>query len=129
MSKTKLSVATDSVLDRLRFIRNKKQEYLVCLSLDSGGRVITRRTVTIGLLDVSLVHPREVFAGPLKDRAAAVIVAHNHPSGSTDPSDEDIKTTQQLVAAGILLRVPLYDHIIVAGLEYYSFREAGLLYH
>ncbi len=127
MNKAKPLAAADDVLSHLHYIRNKKQEYFVCLSLDSGGRLIARRTVTIGLLNVSLAHPREVFAGPLKDRAASVIIAHNHPSGVAEPSDEDIKTTQQLIAAGILLGVPLKDHIIITKTTYFSFRGHGLI--
>jgi DNA repair protein RadC len=127
MSKDDSRLTTDDVLSYLTFIRHKRQEYFVCLSLDGTGQVIKRRTVTIGLLDMALAHPREVFAGPLKDRAAFIVVAHNHPSGNPQPSKEDIKTTQQLVAAGILLGIPLRDHIIVAGREYYSFKQAGLL--
>lgn len=99
----------------------------MCLSLDSGGQLIKRRTVTIGLLDMALAHPREIFAGPLKDRAASVIVAHNHPSGITAPSREDVKTTQQLVAAGILLGIPLADHIIVSTSSHYSFKSNSLI--
>lgn len=117
-----LLTTTDAILTQLDFIRAKKQEYFVCLSLDSAHRLITRRIVTIGLLDVSLAHPREVFAGPLKDRAASIIIAHNHPSGMASPSKEDIKTTQQLVAAGILLGIRLADHFIVTRGEFYSFR-------
>lgn len=89
--------------------------------------MITRRTVTIGLLDVVLAHPREVFAGSLKDRAASVIVAHNHPSGDSMPSKEDVKTTQQLIAAGQLLGVPLQDHIIVAKEGHYGFKQHHLI--
>lgn len=125
MNKTKL--LSDDILPRLSFIRTKRQEYFICLSLDSGGRVITRRTVTIGLLDMALAHPREVFAGPLKDRAALIVVAHNHPSGFAKPSNQDIKTTQQLVAAGLILGIPLEDHIIVTDHEHFSFRQNRLL--
>lgn len=125
MSKS-LAVSED-IIARLNFIRKKKQEYFVCFSLDSSGRMITRRVVTIGLLDMALAHPREVFAGPLKDRAASIIVAHNHPSGDTIPSEEDIKTTQQLIAAGVLLGIPLQDHIIIATREYYSFKQHSLI--
>lgn len=121
-----LTTAHD-ILAHLAYIRHKRQEYLVCLSLDSGKRLIARRTVTIGLLDVSLAHPREVFAGPLKDRAASIIIAHNHPSGEATPSKQDIETTQQLVAAGILLGMPLRDHFIVTRSSYFSFSENGLL--
>lgn len=122
-----LSVSKE-VLARLNFIRTKKQEYFLCLSLDINGQIISRRTVTIGLLDVALVHPRELFAGALKDRAASVIVAHNHPSGDASPSQEDIATTQQIVAAGRLLGMPLEDHIIVTKKGHYSFRENRQLF-
>lgn len=127
MDKTKPFVSTEDILGCLGFIRNKRQEYFVCLSLDSGGRLITRRVVTIGLLDVSLAHPREVFTGPLKDRAAAVIIAHNHPSGVAEPSKDDVETTQQLVAAGQILGISVSDHIIIVRTGYFSFRKSGLL--
>ncbi len=120
-------VTTDEILAQLNFIRNKKQEYFICLSLDSGQRLIARRVVTIGLLDVVLTHPREVFASPLGDRAASIIIAHNHPSGEAKPSDRDIQATQQLVAAGILLGIPVRDHIIVAGRQYFSFGHHQML--
>ena len=70
--------------------------------------------------------PREMFAEPLMDRAASIIIAHNHPSGIAEPSKEDIETTQQLIAAGVLLGLPLEDHIIVTKAGYFSFREQGL---
>lgn len=118
---------TKDVLACLEHFRDKKQEYFVTLSLDSGSNLIERRVVTIGLLDVSLAHPREVFAGPIMDRAASIIIAHNHPSGVAEPSKKDIETTQQLIAAGILLGIPLRDHVIVTKAGYFSFWEQGLL--
>lgn len=127
MNKGEPLLKAEDFLSYLKFIRTKRQEYFVCLSLDSGRRLLKRRTVTIGLLDTTLVHPREVFAGPLKDRAASVIIAHNHPSGYAEPSDDDITTTQQLIAAGQLLGIRLVDHIIVTRRDYYSFRHGGLL--
>lgn len=126
MSKSSPST-TEDVLHHLNFIRNKRQEYFICLSLDSDGQIIRRRTVTIGLLDMAIAHPREVFAGPLKDRAAAVIVAHNHPSGNPQPSEEDIKTTQQLVAAGKILGLQVRDHIIMTGGEVFSLKMHSLI--
>jgi DNA repair protein RadC len=116
------------MLSYLGFIRNKKQEYFVCLSLDSGSRLIARRIVTIGLLNFSLAHPREVFAGPLKDRAASIVIAHNHPSGIAEPSKEDIATTQQLMAASQILGIPLCDHIIITAEGYCSLRKLGMIY-
>lgn len=127
MDKSRPLHTTEDILPYLKFIRTKKQEYILCLSLDSGNRLIARRVVTIGTLTSSLVHPREVFAGPLKDRAASVIVAHNHPSGDPHPSRKDIEATQQLVAAGILLGIPLGDHIIVSRTEYFNFKGHHLI--
>ena len=124
---TKPLRSNKDILACLKHFRNKRQEFLVCLSLDSGGRLISQRVITIGLLDTALAHPREVFAGSLTDRAASVIVAHNHPSGICEPSSEDIKTTQQLMAAGVLLGIPLQDHYIVTKTGYFSFREQGLI--
>lgn len=125
MDKTKPLLTVEDILPYLKFIKNKHQEYTVCLSLDSGNRLIARRIVTIGILTASLVHPREIFAGPLKDRAASIIIAHNHPSGDPRPSRTDLKTTQHLVAGGILLGLPLRDHVIVAPKSYYSFLDEG----
>lgn len=119
--------STDAIMAQLNFIRNKKQEYFICLSLDSGQRLIARRTVTIGTLTSTLVHPREVFAGPLKDRAASVVIAHNHPSGDPSPSKHDIKTTQQLAAAAQLLGLRLQDHVIVTKDRHFSFVAQGFI--
>ncbi len=119
--------SSEDILFCLKHFRDKRQEYLICLSLDSGGRLISQRVVTIGLLDAALAHPREVFAGPLTDRAASVIIAHNHPSGEATPSRQDIVLTQQLAAAGQLLGIPLQDHIIVTVNGYYSFKQSWLL--
>ena len=111
----------------LRGIANRRQEYFVCLSLDSAYRLIRKRTVFIGTLTSVIAHPREVFAGPMTDRAGAIIVAHNHPSGDVTPSKQDIGMTQQLIAAGLILGIPLSDHIIVAKEKHFSFRENGLI--
>lgn len=115
------------VLTRFSDIRSKQQEYLVCLSLDGGQRLIAQRTITIGTLDMVLAHPREVFADAIADRAASVVVAHNHPSGEVRPSQKDIALTQQLAAAGQLLGITLRDHVIVAKSDYFSFRQHHLL--
>jgi DNA repair protein RadC len=79
------------------------------------------------LLDTALAHPREIFAGPLTDRAASIVIAHNHPSGDPTPSQEDIHTTQQIVAAGQILGVPLRDHLIIAVAGHYSFKQHGMV--
>jgi len=103
----------EKAVEQLTDIRDKKQEYFVCLTLDGANRLITNRTITIGTLTASLVHPREVLAPAIEDRAASVIVAHNHPSGSLNPSTADLEVTHRLRAAGELLGIKLVDHIIV----------------
>lgn len=120
-------ISIHDVIERLSDIRTKQQEYLLCLSLDGGQRLIAQRTITIGTLDSLLAHPREVFADPIADRAASVIIAHNHPSGDAMPSQKDISLTQQLAAAGQLLGITLRDHIIVSKTAHFSFRQHHLL--
>jgi len=115
------------ILTRLADIRSKQQEYFLCISLDGGQRLIAQRTVTIGTLDTVLAHPREVFADAIVDRAACVLVTHNHPSGDPSPSQKDTALTQQLAAAGQLLGIPLRDHVIVTRTDHYSFRQHHLL--
>lgn len=115
------------IVARLDDIRTKQQEYFVCLSLDGGQRLIAQRTVTIGTLDTVLAHPREVFSDPIVDRAATIIVAHNHPSGDVKPSNKDVMLTQQLAAADQLLGVPLRDHLVLTKTEVFSFRQHHLL--
>jgi DNA repair protein RadC len=112
--------------DALRFIRHysdRKQEMFICISLNGAHEVIKTRVVSIGLVNRTIVHPREVFADPLGDRASAIIVAHNHPSGNTEPSLEDEEVTVRLRHTGEILGIQLLDHIIFSGDSYYSFNE------
>jgi DNA repair protein RadC len=95
--------------------------------LDSQHRLERDVAVTRGILNSSLVHPREVFREAIAERAAAVILVHNHPSGDPSPSADDRLVTDQLVAAGRLLDIPVHDHVIVGRGRYVSFAEAGLL--
>ena len=95
--------------------------------LDSQHRLERDITVTRGILNSSLVHPREVFREAIAERAAAVILVHNHPSGDPAPSADDRSVTEQLVAAGRLLDIPVHDHVIIGRGRYTSFAEAGLL--
>ena len=103
----------EKAVELLADIRDKKQEYFVCLTLDGANRLIAKRVVTIGTLTASLVHPREVFADAIADRAASIIVAHNHPSGSLRPSQVDIAMTERLKHAGELLGIPLVYHLLI----------------
>jgi len=115
------------IVARLDAIRTKQQEYFLCLTLDGGQRLIATRTITVGSLTAVIAHPREVYADAIADRAAGIVIAHNHPSGDSRPSKKDIELTQQLAAAGQLLGINLRDHIIVSKTDYFSFRQHHLL--
>ena len=97
------------------------------LALDSQSGVLRDLLVTRGILNSSLVHPREVFRGAIAEAAAGIIVVHNHPSGDPTPSADDRAVTRQLVESGRVLDLPVYDHVIVGASRYLSFAEAGLL--
>lgn len=115
------------VLAQMADIVGKSQEYFVCLSLNGANELIARRIVTIGLLDQSQIHPREVFADVIADRAAAVIFAHNHPSGELKPSEADISAQRQLTEAAKILGLRVLDHVIVSRKGFTSFQESGLI--
>lgn len=110
----------EKAVEQLAGIRDKKQEYFACLTLDGANRLIAKRIITIGTLTASLVHPREVFAEAITDRAASIIVAHNHPSGNLEPSQADRDVTERLQNAGELLGVSLVDHVIITKAGYRS---------
>ena len=104
---------------------DRNQEHFLCISLNGAHEVMKLRVVSVGLLNRTIVHPREVFADPLKDRAAAIVVAHNHPSGNVEPSREDRQITTRLKEWGETLGIQLLDHIIFSVRGYYSFLEQG----
>lgn len=114
------------VLPLLQDIAGKQQEHFVCISLNGANEVIQKRIVTVGLLDRSQVHPREVFADVIADRAASVILAHNHPSGELRPSDADLRMHHQLVEASRILGIRIFDHLIITKKGYFSFDGQGL---
>ena len=122
----KISFPAD-VLPLIANYADRKQEHFICISINGANEVITSRVVSVGLVNKTQVHPREVFADPITDRAAAIIVAHNHPSGSLLPSKEDIEVTKKLKTAGETLGIRLIDHVIFNHKEYYSFLEKGAL--
>lgn len=117
----------EDCLKYLELIKDQFQEHFVALTLDGAGNIINSRVITVGLLNHTLVHPREVFRGAILDNAASIIVAHNHPSGSLEPSSQDIAITTQLKDAGTLMGIPVIDHIIVSKNGHLSMRERGLL--
>ncbi len=101
-------------------------EYFLCITLDGAHRVINIHEVTKGLLNRTLVHPREVFRRAIKDNAAAIIVAHNHPSNTLEPSEEDKELTSRLRSAGDIVGISILDHLILSRSAYFSFMEAGI---
>ncbi|NYT06132.1 MAG: DNA repair protein RadC [Methanomicrobiales archaeon] len=117
----------EEVLPLVADLITKKQEYVVCITLNGAGEMIEKRTVTVGLLNHSPVHPREVFADAITDRAASVIIVHNHPSGSPEPSSQDIAISRQLAEAGTTLGILVTDHIIIAARGHVSLKERGVL--
>jgi len=122
----KITVAQD-VLPLVADIVGKQQEYFICMSLNGANELIEKRIITIGLLDNSPLHPREVFADAIADRAAAVIFVHNHPSGDLNPSEADRRTHEQLTEAARILGLRVLDHVIVTKKGHFSFQEAGLI--
>ncbi len=108
-------------------LRDRKKEVFVLLMLDGKNRLIERVDVSEGTLTSSLVHPREVFRPAIRASAAAVIFAHNHPSGDPVPSSEDIEITERLVDVGELVGIPVIDHVIIGGNDYRSFDELNML--
>ncbi len=122
----KVHTAAD-VFPLLRHYADRKQEQFICVSLNGAHEVIAIRVVSIGILNKTIVHPREVYADPLSDRAAAIIICHNHPSGQLEPSEEDRSITRRLYEAGELLGITLLDHLIISPRGgYFSFVEAGV---
>jgi DNA repair protein RadC len=119
--------SAEDVWRTLRDYADRKQEYLLSITLDGAGHIIEKRVVTIGTLNQSLVHPRELFADAITDRAAGVIVAHNHPSGQCFPSAEDRRVTRRLREAGQMLGIELIDHVIITREGWFSFAEEGEL--
>jgi DNA repair protein RadC len=98
---------------------------LICLN--SANKIIKSETISIGNLNSSIVHPREIFKAAIENSSASVILMHNHPSGNPEPSTEDISITKKLVEAGKMLDIPVFDHIIIAGNSYTSFVERRII--
>nr|CAA9251190.1 UPF0758 family protein [uncultured Armatimonadetes bacterium] len=108
-------------------LRDQNREHFVALLLDTKGGVLRTRTVSVGDLSSSLVHPREVFTEAVRHSAASLIVAHNHPSGDPAPSPEDVQVTRRLCEAGELLGIELLDHVVLGDSRWVSLKEKGLM--
>jgi len=122
----KISCAND-VFEELKPYKNKQQEHFLALYLDGANNLYETRVITIGTLNQSLVHPREVFSQAIEKRCASIIVAHNHPSGILEASREDIEVTQRLKESGQILGIELLDHIIFTKDAFVSLKEEGVL--
>ncbi len=113
------------------FLKSKygpaKKEHFIMLTIDTRRCLINQHTISIGTLNASLVHPREVFKPAIKDSAAGIILAHNHPSGDLKPSANDDQVTHNIQQAGRLIKIDLIDHLIITENDYFSYREAELI--
>jgi DNA repair protein RadC len=109
------------------FFLRKRQEYFLTVTLSGSGEILSIRVITVGLLNHSLVHPREVFRDAIIESAASIILVHNHPSRTLDASEQDKAITMQLKAAGDIIGIRVLDHVIIAGDQFVSFRERGLI--
>ncbi|WP_274649956.1 RadC family protein [Paenibacillus humicola] len=116
--------AADLLMEELRYL---KKEHFVCLFLNTKNQVIARETLSVGTLNASLVHPREVFRAAIKCSSASIICIHNHPSGDPSPSPEDIAMTRRLKEAGELAGIDVLDHLVIGDNRYTSLKEQGFM--
>jgi len=115
------------VLSALQDIANRKKEVFVVVYLNGRNKIVHKEEISVGTLNASLVHPREVFEPALKHSAASIILAHNHPSGQSVPSSDDFAITKQLCDAGKIMGIEVLDHIIISANGYFSFKDNGKL--
>jgi len=125
--KAALYLTPDDVWQELKDLRELKKEHFVVFYLDSRNQEIKREVISVGSLNVNFVHPREVFEPAVRNVAAQIILAHNHPAGNPEPSDDDFKITKRLVEAGKILGIEVIDHIIVTKSGFLSFKERNLI--
>lgn len=115
------------VWNLIRHYADRPQETFLCIQLNGACEAVQVELISLGLLNRTLVHPREVFAGAVANRAASIMVAHNHPSGHLEPSSDDIEITRRLVESGKTLGIPVMDHLIFCPEHFWSFMEHGLI--
>ena len=115
------------IFSLIRHYADRKQERFISLSLNGANEVLSVRMVTVGLVNKTIVHPREVFADLIEDRASAFIVAHNHPSGQLTPSPEDDEITERLQNSAVILGLHFLDHLIFSQSAWWSYRQNGRL--
>lgn len=115
----------EQVFEQIRHYGDRMQEHFLCVMLNGAHELMGINVVTVGLVNRTLVHPREVFSEPIKNRATAIIIAHNHPSGNLDPSPDDLEVTYRIRKAGILLGIEVLDHIVFSIDGFHSMKEQG----
>ena len=108
-------------------IAKKRQEHFMLITLNGASCVIKKRIIFVGTINQSLVHPREIFHHAIKDRAASIVLVHNHPSGDTNPSKDDIESTLKIKKVGELIGIEVLEHLIVSPNGYFSFYKSGLI--
>ncbi|MGO4538104.1 RadC family protein [Paenibacillus sp. 2TAB19] len=116
--------AADYVMEELRYL---KKEHFLCLFLNTKNHIIAQETLSVGTLNASLVHPREVFRAAIQRSSASIICVHNHPSGDPTPSPEDIALTKRLVEAGELVGIEVLDHLVIGDARFVSLKEQGYM--
>ncbi|ODP30510.1 UPF0758 protein [Paenibacillus nuruki] len=116
--------AADLLIEQLRYLQ---KEHFVCLFLNTKNHIISQETLSMGSLNASIVHPREVFRAAIKCSSASIIFAHNHPSGDPTPSPEDVALTKRLVEAGKIIGIEVLDHLVIGDMKFVSLKEQGLM--
>ena len=129
VSDTKYSCSQDIAESEItkKELRNSDREKFICIHLNIKNQIISYEVVSMGSLTSSIVHPREVFKAAILANAASVLFMHNHPSGSTEPSIDDIQVTERLCKAGNILGINILDHLIITNNDYLSFKQKGLI--
>ncbi|CAA6809912.1 MAG: DNA repair protein RadC [uncultured Campylobacterales bacterium] len=122
----KIKTANDAYQE-VKSYANKQQEYFLTLTLDGASHLIEKRVVFIGTLNRTLIHPREIFADAISDRAASIILAHNHPCGTLSSSLADEMITDKIAGVGRMVGIEVKDHLIITKEGYFSFKEKGLI--
>lgn len=127
LSNKKITSPQEIAEELIPLLRDENKEQFIVVCLNKSNKIIRKEIISIGSLDSSIVHPREIFKVAVENNAASIILVHNHPSGNPEPSNEDISITKKLVESGKIMNIPVFDHIIIAGNTYTSFVERRLI--
>jgi DNA repair protein RadC len=125
--KAQIYLTPKEIWEELKDLRDNKKEHFVIFYLDSRNQEIKREIISVGSLNANLVHPREVFEPAVRNLAAQIILAHNHPSGDPEPSEDDLEVTKRLIECGKILGIEVIDHIIITKTGFISFKEKKLI--